>query len=563
MGGTFRQGISGGGDGKVAQDSIGIFQVARSVSLISVGQEVRSMDAREKLNKLAAGYVSDTLSHLDTVLEFCGRHSKWLHRRETELEMMQDIKERAERIILTTAHVRKSEKKMRACKEYVWSKVTQMTAESRAQELEKELGCVLQDTLKGLETLTVFLEAVEKLAVSSLSFFTEENPLCQLPRLLSVTTIRSVIVAARGVCPLLIHFQRDAGDFFLPNLVNLDVLMFQLEKYMEVSEELCEKLQKRNRTLYVMCHPLNFTAEAMKNMTDHLNLLTNIRLDRHFRMTYLFRGNSLRFIGLLSQRSSRMRHFLEALEDGAVHLDKMKMGASISSVAGSTVGFAGGVMSIAGLALAPVTAGASLTLTLIGVGLGVTSGVNGLATGIAELSVNSLQGKKVNEIFQRYKEDVEAMLECLEHAASETEPDLGPNVVDTVVGAGKMGIKLFSVSRKIDAIVDGASALSVVKNQGLATSVTRSVARDGKSARSIPNVATDISDIGKVAKGTPLALSRSARAGFITLNSIFMGLDLFFICKDSVSLAKGTYHRNCHSRSLAAKRGVGKKVHTA
>ncbi|KAJ8345765.1 hypothetical protein SKAU_G00299580 [Synaphobranchus kaupii] len=229
-------------------------------------------------------------------------------------------------------------------------------------------------------------------------------------------------------------------------------------------------------------------------MIDHLTLLNNVRLDHHFRMTFLFRGATLRFIGLFSQRSSRMRQFLEALEEGAVQLDRMKMGASISSVAGSTVGFAGGIISIVGLALAPVTAGVSLTLTLVGVGLGATSGVNGLATGIAEMSVNSHHGKKVNRILQRYKEDVATVLAFLEQAARRSEPDLSPNMVDTVVGAGKMGFKIFGVSRKIDTIVDGAS----------------------------------------------LALSKSARSGFIALNSIFMGLDVFFICKDSISLAKGS-----------------------
>ncbi|XP_035254597.1 uncharacterized protein LOC118216994 [Anguilla anguilla] len=495
---------------------------------------------REELDQLAAEYTSDTLSCIHSVQEFCDRHSKWLLQRKTELEMMRDIMDRAEKINLTSDHFRKSEKKLKAFGQFLWSKAIQMTAESRAQELEKELECLLQETLEGLEKLTPFLEAVEKLAVTSLSVFREENPLCRLPTGTSAIGVRSVIISARRACPLLIHFQRDAGDFFLPSLVNVDALIFQLEKYVEVSQELCEKLQKREQTFYLMDNKLDFTEEAMKNKIDHLNLLTSIRLDQHFRMAYLFRRTALQFVGLLSQRSSRMRQFLEALEEAAVQLDRMKMGASISSVAGSSVGFAGGVVSIVGLALAPVTAGASLTLTLVGVGLGVTSGVNGLATGIAEMSVNSLHGKKVNEILQRYKEDVEIVLECLEQAASYTEPNLGSNVVDTVVGAGKMGFKMFGVSRKIDAIVDGASALAVIKNDRLATSMTRGVAQEGKAARNIPGVATDISDFGKAAKGTPLALSKTARAGFITLNSIFMGLDLFFICKDSISLAKGS-----------------------
>ncbi|KAJ8254408.1 hypothetical protein COCON_G00210200 [Conger conger] len=495
---------------------------------------------REVLDQLAAGYISDTLSSFHAVQEFCDRHPKWLLQRETELQMMRDVKDRAENISLTTAHFRNAERKAKAFGEFMWSKVTQVTAERRARELEKELGRLLQDTLEGLGKLAPFLEAVETLAVTSISVFEEGSPLCRLPAGAGVAAVRSLVAAAKRACPLLIHFQRDSGDFFLPNLVNADALIFQLEKYLDVSRELCEKLQDRKQTVNLTDNPLDFTEEAMQNMIDHLNLLSNIRLDRHFRRTYLFRGTALRFIGLFSQRCSRMQQFLDALEEAAVQLDRMKMGASISSVAGSSVGLAGGVVSIVGLALAPVTAGVSLTLTLVGVGLGVTSGVNGLATGIAEMSVNSLHGKKVNEILQRYKEDVETVLDCLEQAASATEPDLGPNVVETVVGAGKMGFKVFGVGRKIDAIVDGASALAVIKNEGVATSVTRGVVRDAKTARNVPGAAADVSDFGKLAKGTPLALSKSARVGFITLNSIFMGLDVFFICKDSLSLAKGS-----------------------
>ncbi|KAG7460103.1 hypothetical protein MATL_G00217710 [Megalops atlanticus] len=502
---------------------------------------------REELVQLAGDYISDTLSYIHTVQQFCDKQDKWLLQRETEVNMMMDIKDRAERLNLKTDHIKNSEDKVKAFGEYMWSKLSQVTAESRAQELEKELGAVLKDALEGLEKLTLFLEAVGKLAVTSLCFFEEENPLCELPMGMSSAAVSWVISDARAASPLLIHFQRDNGAFFLPNLVNVDVLAFQLDKYIRMTQTLCDKMRKRSKSFSFRINfgkqkicmtdiKVNLTSEAMQNMLDHLKQLINVRMDEHFRLTFLFRSSTLRFIGRFSKRHARMREFLGALEECAVQLDRMKMGASISSVAGSTVGLAGGVVSIVGLALAPVTAGASLTLTLVGVGLGVTSGVNSLATGITEMSVNAYHGKKINEIFQSFMEDVGTLQGCLEEAASNTDQD----VIDTVVGVGKVAIRVASVAKSIDAIVDCASAVKVLRSEEVVASAARVAAQEAKAVRNLPNVAADIADFGNLAKGTPFALSKSARGGFIALNSIFMGLDLFFICKDSISLAKGS-----------------------
>ena len=114
-------------------------------------------------------------------------------------------------------------------------------------------------------------------------------------------------------------------------------------------------------------------------------------MDESFRLTYLCGENTEHFTDTYSGCRSRMVQFLADLEGTAVQLDKMKKGSCISTVAGSSVGAVGSVLSIVGLALAPVTAGVSLGLTLTGVGLGVTSGVNGLVT---PLSLNKISKVK-------------------------------------------------------------------------------------------------------------------------------------------------------------------------
>lgn len=506
------------------------------------------MGTREQLQELLSDYVEDTLICISTVRDFCDKQQKWSLQRETELDNMRDIKDRADQVSLKFDHVRHSENKAKAFGQYLWSGLTQVTADARYLELEKELGAVLKDTLEGLEKLDHFLDAVEKLTVTSLFVFTGRS---FLPKGESPESVRSVITAARMASPLLIHFKRNAEIFFLPSLNNLDVLAFQLDKYIRITEQICEKMEKKSKSVLwfedidrlkkgepLVKFSLNLSEDSMQKMLNHLKQLCKIRMDQHTRLTFIFQEHAQHFIGVFSQRRSRMEQFLSDLEESAVQLDRMKMGASISTVAGSSVGIAGGVLSIVGLALAPVTAGVSLALTLTGVGLGVTSGVNSLVTGITEAAVNSHHGKNAQNIFQSYMDDVGKILDCLEQASSEERLE-GLDVVD-MFKAGKLIARAGGVVKSIDVLVDAASAVKVLKSEEVIVTAAKVGLQEAQSARSIPKLAADLPDIGQLAKGTPLALSKSARAGFITLNALFIGLDVLFICKDSVSLAKGS-----------------------
>ncbi|XP_036446291.1 uncharacterized protein LOC118821678 [Colossoma macropomum] len=455
-------------------------------------------------------YILETLSYIKTAKNFCDTEQQWTTQRKTELKKMRDIKSRADKVSGT----------------------------SRKQELEKELGAVLRDTLEGLQNLQPFLDAVERLAVTSLFVFTDE---IFLPRGVSAEAVRSVISAARTVSPLLIHFKRDDGAFFLPKLGNMDVLAFQLDKYVRITQELCDRISKS--TLDIMGiqdnYSLTFSFKingATNNMIDHLS---KIRMDESFRMSFLFKGKAQHFIETYRGCRSRMFQFLSDLEETAVQLDKMKKGSSISTVAGSSVGAVGGVLSIVGLALAPVTAGVSLALTATGVGMGVTSGVTSLVTGITEMAVNKHHGENAKSIFQRFMKDVQKVQDCLEQVCTQCPlPNLDEG--DTALGAGKVIASVGTAGKGTDALLDGASAMKALRSEEVVRSAVSMGLQEAKAARNIPNLAADLPDIGQLAKGTPLAMTKAARAGFITLNALFVGLDVLFICKESVSLAKGT-----------------------
>ncbi|XP_010890054.2 uncharacterized protein apol isoform X1 [Esox lucius] len=507
---------------------------------------VESAMSRSKLiGELLVKYVFDTLCHIETVREFCERHYKWVLLREGELEMMKDIQKRAERINLKFADVRNSTTKFKAFGEYILSG---LNASRKLEALEKELDAVLKDTLDGMEKLDCFLLGAECLAVTCLSVFDENTFLC-LPQGMSPASVQAIITDARKAYPLLIHFKRDAKDFFMPSLFNVEVLTFQLDRYIQFSKQLCNTMEQSSSICRAFCKNNknsvvnlgeDLSEESLENMLQHLNQLNDIRMDQDFRMAFLFHDMSQRFIDQFKQCQPRMEKFLTELGESAMKLDRMKKGAKISSVAGSSLGLTGGVLSIVGIALSPVTAGVSLGLTIAGVSLGVTSGVNSITTCVTEFFVNRTNQKKASEVFQRFMEDVERLQECMEDVARNREPILGRNKLNDVLVAGKVIATAGAVGKAIDSMVDCVSAVKVLGTENLCATVGMVTLQEGQAARSLSKLAGDIPDIGQVAKGTPLALGKAARVGFITLNALFIGLDAFFICKDSINLAKGS-----------------------
>ncbi|XP_026180932.1 uncharacterized protein LOC113140988 [Mastacembelus armatus] len=531
---------------------------------------------RDNMQAALCQYITDTLSHIDKVRSFCEKVPEWIEARRREVKKIND----------------------------------NISASGLAD--------VLEDTLKGLEKLNWFLDAVEKLAVTSLFVFVE-NQLVHLPEEISLNHIQVVIIAAQLVCPRLLEFKRDAKVFFFPRLQNVEVLSYQLDKYIQTTKEICDKLEKisiksslkmNNNTMVDLDEDLS--EDDIQRMLCHINQLDVIRMDPHFRMVFLFQEVPCSgFISEFSTRQSRMLQFLTDLEQSAVQLDRMNKGAKISSVAGSSVGAVGGVLSIVGLILAPFTAGVSLPLTMTGVGLGLTSGVNNLVTTATEIGVNNTNQNKANKALQSFMEDVQCVQDRLKEVINQPVSKIKAKL-DKIIGTiDKINVE-FSVkseNRKLwksiwayrvvngELIISGAvnvaglawtvaEAIDIGKSTGTVAvknvnavynvplvaeaidigkstatmvvedvnavhnvpRVAASIPKIGDSAvqgvqavRNVSRVAADIPEIGQaVAKG-PFALTKSARVGLsYGLNALFLGLDIFFICKDSISLAKGS-----------------------
>ncbi|CAL8310568.1 unnamed protein product [Arctogadus glacialis] len=338
-------------------------------------------------------YVSETLEYIDAVRNFSGGQARgWRLARNAELSTLKTIPE--------------------------------------LKEQQKTLATVLKNTLVGVEKLTCFLDAVEKLAVTSLQVFTGGEEVVKLSLGISLESVEDIISAARLVCPLLLCFKRDAKVFFRPSLHNVAVFEAELDKYIRTTENICT----------VMCSAIDFedergeppqvqlagdlSSDVMQNISSHVDQLSDIREDQDFRLVFLFQEESVSgFVDQFSECRPRMLQFLDEMEGCAVQLDRMKKGAEISRLAGSSVGVVGGVMGLVGLALVPWTAGASLGLTYWGLGLGVTSGVNGIVTTVTEITVNGTQNSKATGGLQSFMEDVESIQACLDTVINQRESE--------------------------------------------------------------------------------------------------------------------------------------------
>lgn len=208
-------------------------------------QQADVLSSRKEFQEELCSYYRDTVTDIDMVRGFCNKSSKWMLQRETELDVMRDIQERADKISPKFSSVTQSESKGKALWAYLTSTVTSGTINRKRAELEKELGAVLEGTLGGLKELNSFLDAVEKLAVTSLHVFMEDNKDPDLPQKTSLDLIQLVIKAARQSCPHLLQFKRDDDVFFLPRLQNVEVLLYQLDKYIKTTETLCNMMEKR------------------------------------------------------------------------------------------------------------------------------------------------------------------------------------------------------------------------------------------------------------------------------------------------------------------------------
>ncbi|XP_034021257.1 hepatoma-derived growth factor-related protein 2-like [Thalassophryne amazonica] len=221
------------------------------------------------------------------------------------------------------------------------------------------------------------------------------------------------------------------------------------------------------------------------------------------------------FNKLFSERAESLWQHVIDMNSIADALDKFNKNTKIAQITGGSTSAIGGVATIAGLALAPVTMGTSLIVTAVGLGVATAGSLTTAGAGISNQVNNTMDRKKVEKIVEDYQEKMVDLNKCLKFI--------------------KQGIENL---RKFDLIKMRKHAY----NRDFPV-LSSSFYEDGAMAGKA--ILINASEIMRVVQIANVAGSTAARAVQIAsmatgvLTGLFVGMDIYFVAKDSKILKKG------------------------
>ncbi|XP_028978250.2 uncharacterized protein LOC109616078 isoform X1 [Esox lucius] len=116
---------------------------------------------------------------------------------------------------------------------------------------------------------------------------------------------------------------------------------------------------------------------------------------------------------LLNTHGENLKSHIYELNGIADNLDKFSKGTKIAGITGGATGAVGGAAAVAGVLFAPVTFGASLALTVLGVGVAAAGGVTGASAAIANKVSSTNDRKKIELVLQDFQAKMDDIEACL------------------------------------------------------------------------------------------------------------------------------------------------------
>ncbi|XP_063742033.1 apolipoprotein L1 [Eleginops maclovinus] len=221
------------------------------------------------------------------------------------------------------------------------------------------------------------------------------------------------------------------------------------------------------------------------------------------------------FNKLFSERAESLWQHVIDLNSIADGLDKFSKNTKIAQITGGSTSAIGGVATITGLALAPVTMGISLIVTAVGLGVATAGGLTSAGAGISNQVNNSMDRKKVEKIVQDYQEKMADLNKCLKFIKQGIENMKRFDLIKMKEHAYNRDFPVLSKSF----YEDGAMA--------------------GKAILINANEIMRVVQIANVAGSTAARAVQIASMATGVLTGLFVGMDIYFVAKDSKELKKG------------------------
>lgn len=249
----------------------------------------------------------------------------------------------------------------------------------------------------------------------------------------------------------------------------------------------------------------------------------------HVGLTQLKRGLAMEDEAMLQQEQLDRERFLrefpqvkrdleeriEKLHALADKVDKVHRDCTISNVVADSTGAVSGILTIVGLSLAPLTAGASLMLTATGLGLGVAAAVTSVSTSIVEHSNSSSAKAEASRLMSTDINNEEVVKEVLQHNT--------PKIVSLTRNSVKA----------VQGIVKNVNALKLAKANPLLKSTAKSF------VAGVPMSVRSTREVQKAFGGTVLAMTKSAKIMGMATAGVGLLVDVVSLVKSSTHLHEG------------------------
>ena len=221
-----------------------------------------------------------------------------------------------------------------------------------------------------------------------------------------------------------------------------------------------------------------------------------------------------RFLNQFPRVKQQLEECISKFRELADKVEKVHKGCTISNVMAHSTGAVSGILTIVGLALAPVTMGASVVLLATGIGLGAAASVTSVSTSIIEHVKRSSAETEASRMMSTLIKKWKVLLEVLKSNL---------HIVDTTE---KVTEAVQCIEMHIHAMETGNA------NPGSAANASIYMSPGRISGPGIQHIETGF-------KATALTITKGARIWGLATAGVFLLVDVGFMVKESMHLHDG------------------------